>query len=141
MVGFKAVPDRLVPRRYLISTPTHTRVPARLQQKTHRAAAPVPRPSHPREPTPPRPPRQTRAALLLSPRHSGAGESGRGGFRSACQGTHLRGLPSTGPPAGIRSFAVIEQALEPAEHTISAAGEPPAALLRLKGAVLVYFNE
>ena len=35
MVGFRAVPNRLV------NTPTHTRVPARLQQKTHRAPVPV----------------------------------------------------------------------------------------------------
>ena len=130
--GFRAVPNHLVllpiwrskdqwsvsePCRIVwsIHPPTHgyprdysKRLTARLCQFS--------RPSHPREPTPSRPLRQARATLLLSSRNSSAGESGRGGFRSACQGPHLRGLPSTGPPASIRSFAAIEQALEPAEH-------------------------
>ena len=144
--GFRAVPDHLVllpiwrskgqwsvskPCRIVwfpvvtssVHPPTHgyprdydKRLTARPRQSS--------RPSHPRDPTPSRPPRQTRTALLLSPHHSDASESGRGGIRSTRQGPYLRGLPSTGPPAGIRSFSAVEQALEPAEHKKA----PPAAL-------------
>ena len=142
--GFRAVPYHLVllpiwrskgqwsfsgPCRIVwsIHPPTHgyprdysKRLTARPRQSS--------RPSHPCAPTPSRPSRQARATLLLSSRNSSAGESGRGGFRSTWPCPHLRGLPSTGPPAGIRSFVAIEQALEPAERTKSAAGESPAAL-------------